>query len=193
MDALAWLEADVADVPGVSAAVARTLATTFEITTVRDLVEHYPHQGKYRDIGEHVLIRDAAIGDVITVVGVLGSWNVIRPRGRRMTIAKTTVTDDSGGRVEISFFNQEWMTKRLPPGTRVAASGTLESFRTTLQLKNAKVVVLGEGETVDDTDRIQPTYPATERLPSGRIAALVAAALDNLDAVPDHLPDDLIA
>ena len=191
-DALAWLEADVADVPGVSPTVARTLATTFEIATVRDLLEHYPHQGKYRDIGEHVLITNATIGDVITVVGVLGSWNVIRPRGRRMTIAKTTVTDDSGGRVEVSFFNQEWMTKRLPAGTRVAASGTLETFRSTLQLKNAKVVVLGEGETVDDTDRIQPTYPATERLPSGKIATLVAAALDQLDPVPDHLPRDLV-
>ena len=192
-DAQAWLAADVTDVPGVSATVATTLATTFEITTVRDLLEHYPHQGKYRDIGEHVLIVDAAIGDVITVVGVLGTWNVIRPRGRKMTIAKTMVTDDAGGRVEISFFNQEWMAKRLPAGTRVAASGTLESFRSTLQLKNAKVVVLGEGETVDDTDRIQPTYPATERLPSGRIAALVAAALDNLQPVPDHLPPQLVS
>ncbi len=157
MDALAWMEADVAAVDGVKPAVASTLRTAFGIETVRDLLEHYPHQGKYRDIGEHVLIAAASLGDTITVVGTLGSWNVIRPRGRRMTIAKANITDESGGRVEVSFFNQEWMAKRVPSGTRVAASGTLERFRTTLQLKNAKLEVLGEGETVDDSDRIQPT------------------------------------
>ena len=192
MDALAWLEADVSAIDAVRPAVANTLRTTFGIETVRDLLEHYPHQGKYRDIGEHVLIADAVLGEPVTIVGTLGSWNVIRPRGRKMTIAKATITDESGGRVEVSFFNQEWMTKRLPPGTRVAASGALERFRSALQVKNAKLVVLDEGETVDDTDRIQPTYPATERLPSGRIAALIAAALESLDTVPDHLPADLI-
>ena len=193
MDALAWLEADVAAVEGVRPAIANTLRTAFGIETVRDLIEHYPHQGKYRDIGEHVLIADAQLGEPVTIVGTLGPWNVIRPRGRKMTIAKAKITDESGGRVEVSFFNQEWMTKRLPAGTRVAASGTLEDFRGTLQVKNAKLVVLGEGETVDDTDRIQPTYPATEALASGRIGALVAAALEKLDEVPDHLPVELRA
>lgn len=62
MDALAWLEADVDAVDGVSAAVAKTLRTTFGISTVRDLLEHYPHPGKYRDIGEQVLIADAPSG-----------------------------------------------------------------------------------------------------------------------------------
>ena len=192
MDALAWLEADVRAVQGVTATVANTLRTTFGIETVRDLVEHYPRQGKYRDIGEQVLIADAPLGEQVTVVGTLGSWNVIRPRGRKMTIAKARITDESGGRVEVSFFNQEWMTKRIPSGTRVAASGLLEQFRSTLQLKNAKMTVLGEGETVDDSDRIQPTYAATERLSSQRIATLVAAALDALDPVPDHLPEELL-
>ena len=191
MDALAWLEADVAAVDGVRPAVANVLRTMFGITTVRELLEHYPHQNKYRDIGEHVLIADAQLGEPVTVVGTLGSWNIIRPRGRRMTIAKTTVTDESRARVEVSFFNQEWMAKRLPAGTRVAASGSLEQFRGALQLKNAKIVVLGEGETVDDDDRIQPTYPATESLPSGKIATFVTAALDALDEVPDHLPTEL--
>ena len=193
MDALAWLEADVDAVDGVSAAAAKTLRTTFGIHTVRDLLEHYPHPGKYRDIGEQVLVADAPLGEQVTVVGTLGAWNVIRPRGRRMTIAKAKITDASGGKVEVSFFNQEWMTKRIPAGTRVAASGTLENFRSTLQLKGAKMTVLGEGETIDDADRIQPTYPATERLPSGRIGAMVVNALEALDPLPDHLPAELVA
>src|SRR3712207_5558244 len=149
MDALAWLNADVSAVEGVTPAIAKTLLNAFSIATVRDLLEHYPHQGKYRDIGEQVLIAQALIGEHVTVVGTLGPWNVIRPKGRRMTIAKAKITDESRSSVEISYFNQEWVTKRILPGTRVAASGTLEQFRSTLQLRNAKVVVLGEGDTID--------------------------------------------
>jgi ATP-dependent DNA helicase RecG len=193
MDALAWLQADVGAVDGVSATVATTLRTTFGIETVRDLLEHYPHQGKYRDIGEQVLVADAPLGEQVTVVGTLGRWNIIRPRGRRMTIAKAQIVDASGGRVEVSFFNQEWMAKRHPAGTRVAVSGTLEQFRSALQLRNAKMTVLSEGETVDDSDRIQPTYPATERLPSGRIAALIRTALEALEPMPDAVPEGLVS
>src|SRR3712207_2717475 len=91
MDALAWLDADVSAVDGVKPAVASTLRNAFGIATVRDLLEHYPHQGKYRDIGEHVQIAHAQVGEPVTVVGTLGPWNVIRPKGRRMTIAKAKI------------------------------------------------------------------------------------------------------
>ncbi|HVM21463.1 MAG TPA: ATP-dependent DNA helicase RecG [Egibacteraceae bacterium] len=191
MDARAWLDAEIAAVPGVSPRLAGALGRSLDLHTVRDLLEHYPHQGKYRDIGEQVPVAQAPLGEPVTIVGTIGSWNIVRPRGRRMTIAKAKVVDDAGGRVEVSFFNQEWMPKRLPAGSRVAASGTLEQFKSTLQLRNAKVVVLGEGETVDDTDRIQPTYPATEKVPSSTIAEVVRAALDALPPLPEHLPEDL--
>ena len=191
MDARAWLAADVADVPGVSTAVATTLRTTFGITTVRELLEHYPHQDRYRDVGAAMPIAEAIVGEPLTVVGTVGSWSVARPKGRRLTIAKTVVRDDSGGSVEVAFFNQEWRPKSTPEGSRVAVSGTLEQFKSTLQLKNAKLTPLDEEATVDDRDRIQPTYPATERLPSPRIAKIVQAALDELPSMPDFLPEDL--
>src|SRR5688572_26391415 len=98
MDALAWLESDVESVDGVTPTAARALRASFGIATVRDLLEHYPHQNKYRDIGEQVLIADAPLGEQVTIVGTLGSWNVIRPRGRKMTIAKAKITDESAGR-----------------------------------------------------------------------------------------------
>jgi ATP-dependent DNA helicase RecG len=185
------LSADVNVVPGVTGAVATTLRSTFGVVTVRDLLEHYPHQGKYRDIGEHLPIADAPLGEPVTVVGTITGWSVARPRHRKMTIAKATVVDEAASRVEVPFFNQEWRARQHPAGTRVAVSGTLERFSGRLQLKSAKLVVLAPDETVDDTDRIQPTYPATERLSSARIAALVAAALELVGDIGDFLPEDL--
>jgi ATP-dependent DNA helicase RecG len=194
-DARAWLDAPVTEVPGVSQRAAGTLAKAFGIATVRDLIEHYPAQGagKYRDIGAHVPLADAPHGEPVTLVGALTQWTVARPRGRNLTIAKTRLLDESSrGSVEIALFNQEWRTKQLPPGTRVAASGVLEPFRGTLQLRNARIAVLGEALSFDDTERIRATYPATEALPSPRIAAMVHAALDALGPLEDFLPEDLL-
>ncbi|MGH3664803.1 MAG: ATP-dependent DNA helicase RecG [Egibacteraceae bacterium] len=184
----AWLDADVAEVDGVSARAAGTLRR-MGLATVQDLVEHYPR--RYRDIGAQIALAEAPLGEPVTLVGEITGWRVIRPRNRRMTIAKGTLRDDSGGRVEVPLFNQEWHAKRLPAGTRVAASGTLERFRGALQLRNARVVPLGEQGTLADTDRIQPAYPASEAMPSARLASCVRAALDRLPALDDHLPDAL--
>ncbi|HVL99195.1 MAG TPA: ATP-dependent DNA helicase RecG [Egibacteraceae bacterium] len=193
MDAQSWLEADVAEVAGVTRAAATVLRETFGVTNVRELLEHYPHQDKYRDVGEQVALKDAAVGQAVTIVGTVLRWNVFRARKRRMTIVKATVADEHGGRVEVPFFNQEWWPRRIPEGRRVAASGTLERFRDTLRLKNPKLVELSDQETGPVADRVQVTYPATEALPSHRIAKFVAAALDVLPPIPDHLPDALRA
>jgi ATP-dependent DNA helicase RecG len=187
--ALALLDAEVSAI-GVKPAVAATLREVFKIATVRDLLEHYPRQGKYRDIGEHLPINDAPLGEQVTIVGTITAWSVARPR-RKMTIAKATVVDGSGTSLEVPFFNQEWRARQHPKGTRVALSGVMDAFRSKRQLRNAKLVVLAPDETVDDTDRIQPTYPATEKLSSERIAALVAGALDQLGEIPDFLPETI--
>ena len=188
MGDVALLDAEVSVIPGVSPAVATTLQTSFGIATVRDLLEHYPHQGKYRDIGAHLPINAAPLGEQVTIVGTITSWSVARPR-RKMTIAKATVADESGATLEVPFFNQEWRAKQHPRGTRVALSGVMDSFKGKRQLRNSKLVVLAPDETVDDTDRIQPTYPATEKLSSERIAALVANTLEEVGEIPDFLPE----
>ncbi|HEY8339232.1 MAG TPA: OB-fold nucleic acid binding domain-containing protein, partial [Egibacteraceae bacterium] len=187
------LDDDVRAVDGVSARVAATLARVFDIHTVRDLIEHYPAPDRYRDVGAAVPLAEATVGEPITVIGHVVAWSVARPRGRRLTIAKATVVDDWGGRVTVPFFNQDWRPRQVPEGTRVAVSGTLDRFRRDYQLKNPKLTVLAPGEVSEELDRVQATYPATEALPSWRIAKLVAAALDALPPLPEFLPETLAA
>ena len=195
-DAVSWLSASVSEVLGVSTRAASTLRSSFGIRTVRDLIEHYPHQDKYRDAGDIAFVAEASMGQQVTIIGYVGDWKVIRPRGgqrgRRMVIAKLHLIDDAGGLVEVPFFNQEWRVRRHPQGTRIAVSGKLDEFRGTLQLKSPKVIEVADPMELD-TQRIQPTYPATEKLSSARIAAMVVAALDALPPVPDPLPETLRA
>ncbi len=192
-DAAAWLDAPVGDVPGVSGRVATTLRTTFGIRTVRDLLEHYPAQDRYRDLGAVTEPTLELLGEQVTVIGAIDGWSIARPRGRRMTIARARVRTAAGSVVEAPFFNQEWRARKHPQGTRVALAGVLERFRSTLQLKNPKVIELDDAGAVSQEARIVATYPATEKLSSPRIAALVGAALDALPRVPDVVPETLLA
>ena len=186
------LDDDLSAVPDLSARTVKNLASAFEVRTVRDLLEHFPHDGKYRDVGAQLPVMDAPLGEPVTVVGTVTAWTVSRPRNRRLTIAKATLRDDTGGQVQVPLFNQEWRVRQMPAGTRVAVSGVLEEFRSNLQLRNARIVVLGEAQELEEGDRVVATYPATEALPSPRIAAAVAAALDALPPLEDFLPADLV-
>lgn len=188
-------------VPGVSARAATVLRDAFGILTVRDLLEHYPRT--YRDIGERVNLAEATPGEQITVVGEIQAWTVQRPqsrsRGKRMVIAKATLRDQDGAVVSVPFFNQEWRVRSNPEGSRVAVSGQLERFRNDWQLKNAKLVAqgkdlgsdLGSDEDLGEHERVQPVYPATEAIPSPRIAGMVTAALEQLGPLPEYLPEAL--
>jgi ATP-dependent DNA helicase RecG len=189
------LESPVTDVPGVGTRAAAALGKAFGITTVRDLVEHYPAQGpgKYRDAGAVIPVSEAEVGEKLTVVGVIERWQLIPTRRKGMRLAKATLRADAGGDlVEAAFFNQDWLSRQHPSGTRVAVSGELERYRGRPQLRSPKLQALGDAE-LDDADRIRATYPATEALPSPRLAALVAAALDALPPFPDPLPEVLRA
>jgi ATP-dependent DNA helicase RecG len=188
LDAAGWLRMPVTDVAGVSVRLAAALRKAFGIETVRDLIEHYPAQDKYRDLGEVVEPSLDLLGEQVTIIGTVTGWQVMRPQRRRMTIAKARVRTAAGAQLEAPFFNQEWRVKRHPAGSRVALAGTLERFRKTLQLKNPRLIELDDGGGIATEARIVATYPATEAVPSSRLATIVQAALDELPVVGDFLP-----
>jgi ATP-dependent DNA helicase RecG len=187
MDTASWLRSPVTKVAGVSPRLAAALEKAFGIETVRDLIEHYPAQDKYRDLGEVVEPSLDLIGEQVTIIGTVTGWHVMRPR-RGMTIAKARVRTAAGAQLDVPFFNQEWRVKRHPVGSRAALAGTLDKFRKTLQLKNPRLIELDAGGGVATEARIVATYPATEAVPSSKLATIVQAALDELPAVGDFLP-----
>jgi ATP-dependent DNA helicase RecG len=187
-DAATWLDAAVTEVPGVSPRVAGVLRSAFGIATVRELITHYPVQGKYRDLGEVEEPTLDLLDEQITIIGVVDRWRIIRPRGRKLTIARARVRTDGGALVDVPFFNQDWRPRRHPEGSRVALAGTLQRFRGDLQLKNPTVVELDDAGGVASEARIVPTYPATEKLSSARLRVLIESALDRLGPVDDYLP-----
>lgn len=195
-----WLANTVTAVDGVSARAAGLLASSFGIRTVRDLIEHYPHQAKYRDAGDIQLVADTAMGEPATVIGHVKAWKVYSTAGRKRrqrrssgtTVATLVLVDGAGTTIQVPFFNQDWRARAHPPGSLLAVTGKIKQYKGVLQLGSAKLLNVDD---LDDLDRqrIQPTYPAVAKLSSGRIAAMIRSALAALPPVTDYLPDELRA
>jgi len=194
------IDAAVTRLPGVGPAAAKQLET-LGVRTVRDLLEHYPR--RYADAGEVVDLASVEVGQPATLVGEVIDAQVRRlaPKGRtRRDIAELVVRQAGGAVFRASFFNQRWMAEKLGPGTVAAFSGKVGEFRGQLQLASPKVEVLGHvraGRSAEEAtedlrhQRLLPVYPATGALPSDRIRAFVAAALEAVGPLDDWLDPQL--
>ena len=182
---------------GVGAGVAAELAE-LGVTTVLDLVTHYPR--RYIDGTRMVTVDRLVDGERATVLATVGRVSAPPPRGGRGRRAPARVQvelTDGDGRIAAVFFNQPWRARQLAVGTLVLAFGPVSSYRDRLQMVNPTVEVLrgaDEGATGDDgpsSGRIYPVYPLSDRaaLTSARIGRLVHEALDRAGPFADPLDD----
>ncbi|MBW3619628.1 MAG: ATP-dependent DNA helicase RecG [Actinobacteria bacterium] len=182
-------------IEGIGTKARAALRKQFGITTVGHLVEHYPR--RYRDMGEVMDVRDVTVGEPATLIGTVIDWSQRRTsgrgRGRALTISEAKVRGAGGGSFAVTFFNQPWQQRKLPPGVTAAFSGKVETFRGDLKLTTPEVQVLG-GRDLDGIEhqRLLPVYPATDATPDWRLAQWIEAALDQLPPFPDHLPERLL-
>ena len=197
------LDAPVTAVAEVGPKAAKALDEAFGVHTVRDLLEHYPR--RYQDAGEVLDLAEVEVGEPATLIGRLVEWSPSRRtrtrRGNRpLTITEARVRQASGAVFTVTFFNQPWRNRQLRPGTVAAFSGKVERFRSELKISTPDVQVLGHAEPGEMPDaealahqRLLALYPATESLPSWKLAGWVEAALNELEPVGDWLPDTIRA
>jgi ATP-dependent DNA helicase RecG len=178
---------------------AKALATAFDMSTVGDLVGHYPR--RLADRGRLTDLADLRIGEHVTVLAKtltvkVGSYQP-RGGGRRATRTEVVVTD--GNReLSMTFFRQPWKTGQLTPGTVAWFSGKVDVFKGRRQLQSPTCEILGTGSDLDDIEvdelkRWWPIYPATSAVSSSKIHDAVSLALDQLDPLPDPLPVEIRA
>lgn len=192
------LDDGVTAVVGLGTKHAKVLRESFGITTVRGLVEHYPH--RYQDLGSLTDLSAVEVGEPATLVGTIVGWDTrVIPKGRRsLRIAAGSVRTETGGIFEITFFNQPWQPAKLPPGTLAAFSGKIERFRSSLKITQPQVNSLGRGHAAAGAfDRIDhrqllPVYPGTGDVPGFRIAGWIEQVLDVLPPFADHLDESFL-
>jgi ATP-dependent DNA helicase RecG len=160
----------------VEGAKAERAAEALGLRTVGDLLEHLP-----RDRRESRSIAELAVGESATVaveVRAIGSRSV-RRRNMRPLVEATVF--DGTGTMKATFFNQPWLVKRYPPGSRVVLHGRY-------QTRNRFAVQAHAPTTETTTTGAVAHYPASEGLSSTQILALVQEHAGTISEVLDPLP-----
>ncbi|MDX1511654.1 MAG: ATP-dependent DNA helicase RecG [Nitriliruptorales bacterium] len=200
------LDDPVTVLPGIGRKAASTLAEAFGIETVRDVLTHYPF--RHHDLGDLTDVPGLTVGETQTVIGEVVDWTTKRIPGRNrrgskrpLEITEGTVQGE-GGFFTVTFFNQSWRARQLPPGSRVVFSGKVKAFRGQVQIQSPDVQLVGtesgttgSGEElleILDRNQLIPVYRGTSTFGTRRFQTLVAQLLDDLPPFREFLPERLL-
>ncbi|MFJ4224928.1 ATP-dependent DNA helicase RecG [Microbacterium sp. NPDC089695] len=194
------LTLDTSLAEALGATPAKSLDRAFGMTTVGDLLSHYPR--RYADPGELTPIRELPIGETVTIVAEVLSSSARAMRNRRGAMADVVIGDGIG-KMSLTFFAKnlaaaKWRSDDLAVGRRGVFSGKVGEFNGVTQFAHP------EYELFDDEDAARrradaraavliPIYPATSSLQTWQIARFVGRVLDDLAEVPEPLSADVRA
>src|SRR3954451_6636016 len=160
--------------------VAAEDAEALGLHTVGDLLHHLP-----RDTRESRTIAARVPGEPATVLVEVRSITSrpVRRRGMKPLVEATVA--DATGVMKATFFNQPWLARNYPPGTRLRLTGKYQArnrFRVNQHIQTEEIVA---------TDDVIAEYPATKGINSTQIAELVrqhrAAAHDEPERLPGRM------
>lgn len=160
------------------------LLAKFGVTTVRDLLYHFPH--RYEDRRNVREIAQLRVGEKEAFAcEVLFPGSTRKMGGRNLTSVRV---GDSSGRADLKFWNQPFREKQLKPGMQLFVYGKISAFNGFLQVDAPEFEVIG-AEDGSQSGRIVPVYPTTEGLYQSNLRRAIANALDNFgDVIEEMLP-----
>jgi len=170
---------------------AQVLERSFGITTVNELLRHYPRRYVVR--GELTDISTLIADDEVTILAEIQAVNLRRANGKN--ILEVIVTDGSA-KLSLTFFNQAWREKDLKVGRVGLFAGKVGVFKGKRQLSHPDYQLIPDGNDVDAAvaefaGKFLPVYPATSKLPSWKVMQCVNLALESIDDLPDYLPIEI--
>lgn len=167
------LDAPVSAIPGVRKPMPELLEK-LGVRTVRDLLFYFPRT--HYDFSDASSISRLRYGEPSTVIGTVDHVRTNR-RGPNAAIT-TAAVSDATGTVAVRWFNQPFMEKQLPVGTRVAISGVPETYNgfTVFTPKEYEVI---ESEDLVHTGRWVPVYGLTKGLYQRALRKVVRRVVDH--------------
>jgi len=145
---------------------AAVLEKSFGITTINELLRHYPRRYVVR--GELTDISKLLVDEDVTILAEIEAVKLRRANGK--SILEVVVTDGSA-KLSLTFFNQAWREKDLKAGRVGLFAGKVGVFNGKRQLSHPDFQLIPDGENVDAAiaefaGKFLPVYPATSKLPS---------------------------
>ncbi len=173
-----------------------------EVRTVADLIRHLPM--RYERIEAESPIASLQEGTIVSARGEIAATKIAGGRfaGRGRSRFQAVLVDETG-RLDLVWFNQPWMQKKIVPGQRVRVQGLAKRYGVGLQISNPTLLPTEDADDAPPGERapgdgrravgprIRPVYPASEGVSSLQIELAVGAVLERaLREIDDHLPPE---
>ncbi|NGY57747.1 ATP-dependent DNA helicase RecG [Lentzea sp. NEAU-D13] len=168
---------------------ADALETGLGLTTVGDLLRHYPR--RYDERGKLTDIRSLEIDEHVTVQAEVRKCTKRQMKARRGHMTEAVITDGTS-ELHLVFFGKVAFVaeQELLPGTRALFAGKVGRYRQNLQLVHPAFEILTpESDGSSFLQAFLPVYPASQHINTWNIANCVNQLLEIWDGVPeDPLP-----
>ena len=165
------------------------------LKTIRDLLYHFPT--RYADINEEAHVTHIVKDAQVTIYGVMEKVSVKRSFRGHMPMTEARVADDTGA-IRCIWFNQAYIGKMYPDGTKVKVAGKAGEDSRGIFLSNPSIERLVELPEHGDSlfassvkpEFLTPVYRETKGVSSLYIYTLIKKAVAGgvLDDVSDPIP-----
>lgn len=160
------------------------------IETFGDLLHHIP--SRYDNFSLIAKIETLQPGETVTIQGnVLTLTNTYTRR--RLTIQKAKISDGTG-EIDVTWYNQPFLTKILLPQTSVSLAGSVTLYQDKIFLESPQYEILRyPGAKPIHTGRLVPIYPETEGVSSKWLRSRIDYILRYLTPdIPEFFPEDIL-
>ncbi|MDB5259789.1 MAG: recG [Candidatus Nomurabacteria bacterium] len=170
-----------------------------KLKTLRDLLYHFPV--RYADMREIAGTGNLTPGQSITIYGIMEKVVVRRSFKGHIPMTEARIADNTGT-IRCIWFNQAYIGKMYPDGTKVKISGTVQEDTKGFFLSNPQIeraVEIPEAESSlfapnADVNFLTPIYRETKGVTSLYLYTLIKKAVAGgcLDDVYDPIPPHII-
>lgn len=160
------------------------------VPNIGRLLTHLPHRHEW--IRAQSGLADLEPGIIGSAIGEISATRVTG-FGRKSRF-QAVLTDETG-RLDLVFFNQAFLAKKIHPGMTMRVQGKPNVYGGGLQMSNPSFSIIPTEEIeslpTEQDDEYRPVYPATEGITSEQIRGIVSRVLDQACAlIEDHLSDE---
>lgn len=154
----AALNAPVTVLPGVGPRHGQTL-NRLGLETLEDMLYYFPR--RYDDYSQLLTINHLQYGEQVTVIGTVQSVSNRKIRNGRVSLTEGVISDGTGN-LQVTWFNQPWIAKKLRKGVQVVLSGKIDQYLGRLTMNSPELEQIDQQNL--NTNRIVPVYPLTANI-----------------------------